>query len=264
MWIEGFQKEIASQELSFNLDVIANKLFMNKLTNKVAYITGGSKGIGYGIAKTLLDAGMKVAITSRKSNAAKEAAESLSKDRSKVLALESDVSSFISEAESVKTVIDHFGQLDVVVANAGVGHLLPIDQLPEKLWRETIDTNLTGVFNTVKASIDALKKTKGYIITIASLAGVNFFENGAAYNASKFGLVGFTQAVMLDLRKYGIKVTTIMPGSVATHFNNHVPNAADAWKIQPGDIGQVVLDLLNMNPRTLPSKIEIRPSMPAK
>ena len=237
---------------------------MNKLTNKVAYITGGSKGIGYGIAKTLLDAGMKVAITSRKSNTAKEAAESLSKDRSKVLALESDVSSFISEAESVKTVIDHFGQLDVVVANAGVGHLLPIDQLPEKLWRETIDTNLTGVFNTVKASIDALKKTKGYIITIASLAGVNFFENGAAYNASKFGLVGFTQAVMLDLRKYGIKVTTIMPGSVATHFNNHVPNAADAWKIQPGDIGQVVLDLLNMNPRTLPSKIEIRPSMPAK
>ena len=164
----------------------------------------------------------------------------------------------------MKTVIDHFGQLDVVVANAGVGHLLPIDQLTEKLWRETIDTNLTGVFNTVKASIDALKKTKGYIITIASLAGVNFFENGAAYNASKFGLVGFTQAVMLDLRKYGIKVTTIMPGSVATHFNNHVPNAADAWKIQPEDIGQVVLDLLNMNPRALPSKIEIRPSMPAK
>jgi len=237
---------------------------MNKLTNKVAYITGGSKGIGYGIAKTLLDAGMKVAITSRRSGAAKEAAESLSKDSTKVLALESDVSSFISEAESVKTVVDHFGQLDVVVANAGVGHLLPIDQLTEKLWRETIDTNLTGVFNTVKASIDALKKTKGYIITIASLAGVNFFENGAAYNASKFGLVGFTQAVMLDLRKYGIKVTTIMPGSVATHFNNHVPNAADAWKIQPGDIGQVVLDLLNMNPRTLPSKIEIRPSMPAK
>jgi NAD(P)-dependent dehydrogenase (short-subunit alcohol dehydrogenase family) len=237
---------------------------MNSLTNKVAYITGVSKGIGYGIAKTLLDAGMQVAITSRKLDAATEAAGSLSKDSSRILALESDVSSLASETESVKTVIDHFGQLDVVVANAGVGHLLPIDQITEKIWRETIDTNLTGVFNTVKASIDALKKTKGYIITIASLAGVNFFENGAAYNASKFGLVGFTQAVMLDLRKYGIKVTTIMPGSVATHFNNHVPNAADAWKIQPEDIGQVVLDLLNMNPRTLPSKIEIRPSMPVK
>ena len=237
---------------------------MNELTNKVAYVTGGSRGIGYGIAKSLLDAGMKVAVTSRYMKVAKEAAESLSKDNSKILPLESDVASLASEIKSVKSVIDHFGRLDVVVANAGVGHLLPIDQLTEKHWKETIDTNLTGVFNTVKASIDALKKTEGYIITIASLAGANFFENGAAYNASKFGLVGFTQAAMLDLRKYGIKVTTIMPGSVATHFNNHVPNAADAWKIQPEDIGQVVLDLLNMNPRTLPSKIEIRPSMPVK
>ena len=237
---------------------------MNNLTDKIAYITGGSKGIGYGIAKTLLGAGMKVAITSRKSEAAKKAAESLSKDQSRVLALQSDVSSSVSEAKAIQSVIDHFGGLDVVIANAGVGHLFPIDQLTEKLWKETIDTNLTGVFNTVKASIDALKKTKGYIITIASLAGANFFENGAAYNASKFGLVGFTQAVMLDLRKYGIKVSTIMPGSVATHFNNHVPSTADTWKIQPEDIGQVVLDLLNMNPRTLPSKIEIRPSMPVK
>jgi len=237
---------------------------MNNLTGKVAYITGGSRGIGYGIAKTLVGAGMKVAITSRHGSAAREAAESLTKDPSKMLALQSDASSLASESKSVKLVIDHFGQLDVVVANAGVGHLLPIDQLTEQLWRETIDTNLTGVFNTVKASIDGLKKTKGYIITIASLAGANFFENGAAYNASKFGVVGFTQAVMLDLRKFGVKVTTIMPGSVATHFNNHVPNASDAWKIQPEDIGQVVLDLLNMNPRTLPSKIEMRPSMPAK
>lgn len=237
---------------------------MNDLTNKVAYITGGSKGIGYGIAKTLLGAGMKVAITSRDINSAKKAAGSLTKDHSKIIALESDVTSLASETKSVKTVIDQFGQLDVVVANAGVGHLLPIDQLTERHWKETIDTNLTGVFNTVKASIDALKKTKGYIITIASLAGANFFENGAAYNASKFGLVGFTQAIMLDLRKYGVKVTTLMPGSVATHFNNHVPGDTDAWKIQPEDIGQVVLDLLNMNPRTLPSKIELRPSIPAK
>jgi len=237
---------------------------MNNLNNKVAYITGASRGIGYGIARILLDAGMRVAVTSRHMAAAKAAAESLSKDRSKVLALESDVTSLDSESRSVKSVIDKFGQLDVVVANAGVGHLLPIDQITEKIWKETIDTNLTGVFNTVKASIDSLKKTKGYIITIASLAGANFFENGTAYNASKFGLVGFTQALMLDLRKDGIKVTTIMPGSVATHFNNHVPGAADSWKIQPEDIGQVVLDLLNMNPRTLPSKIEIRPSMPAK
>jgi NAD(P)-dependent dehydrogenase (short-subunit alcohol dehydrogenase family) len=236
----------------------------NNLENKVAYITGGSKGIGYGIAKALLDKGMKVAITSRSLSAAKEAAGSLSSDAAKVLALESDVSSLASEEKAVKAVIDHFGQLDVIVANAGVGHFASIETLTQEDWKSTIDTNLTGVFNSVKASIDALKQSKGYIITIASLAGTNFFETASAYNASKFGLVGFTQAVMLDLRKYGIKVTTIMPGSVATEFNDHVPSDADAWKIQPEDIGKLVTDLLTMHPRTLPSKIEVRPSMPGK
>ena len=237
---------------------------MNKLKDKVAYITGGSKGIGFGIAKTLLDNGMRVAITSRNLAAAKEAAALLSNDAARVLALASDVSSLASETKAVKAVTDHFGQLDVLVANAGVGHFAPIESLTEKEWKSTIDTNLTGVFNSVKASIEALKKSNGYIITIASLAGTNFFENGSAYNASKFGLVGFSQAIMLDLRKYGIKVTTIMPGSVATYFNDHVPNDADAWKIQPEDIGDLVLDLLNMHPRTLPSKIEVRPSKPSK
>ena len=236
----------------------------NNLTNKVAYITGGSKGIGFGIAKTLLANGMKVAISSRTLLGAKQAADLLSTDTSMVLAIESEVSSLTSEIKAVKAVIDHFGKLDVLVANAGVGHFAPIDSLTAEQWKETIDTNLTGVFNSVKASIDSLKQTEGYIITIASLAGTNFFESASAYNASKFGLVGFTQAIMLDLRKYGIKVTTIMPGSVATHFNNHVPNDADAWKIQPEDIGQLVEDLLKMNPRTLPSKIEVRPSKPGK
>lgn len=237
---------------------------INNLTNKVAYITGGSKGIGFGIAKTLLANGMKVAISSRTMKAAKQAADLLSTDTSMVLAIESEVSSLSSETKAVKAVIDHFGKLDVLVANAGVGHFAPIDSLTAEQWKETIDTNLTGVFNSVKASIDSLKQTEGYIITVASLAGTNFFESASAYNASKFGLVGFTQAIMLDLRKYGIKVTTIMPGSVATNFNNHVPNDADAWKIQPEDIGQLVEDLLKMNPRTLPSKIEVRPSKPGK
>ncbi|MEO8417062.1 MAG: SDR family oxidoreductase [Ginsengibacter sp.] len=236
----------------------------NNISNKVAYITGGSKGIGYGIAKALLDNGMKVAISSRTLAAAKQAADSLSKDANKVLAIESNVSVMADEMTAIKKVMDHFGQLDVLVANAGVGHFNPIDQLTEQEWKETIDTNLTGVFNSVKAGIDALKQSRGYIISIASLAGANFFESASAYNASKFGLVGFTQAIMLDLRKYGIKVSTIMPGSVATYFNDHVPNEADAWKIQPEDIGQLVADLLHMDPRTLPSKIEVRPSMPGK
>lgn len=237
---------------------------MNNLNNKVAYITGGSKGIGYGIAKALLDLGMKVAITSRHLDEAKKAAHSLSNDASRILALQSDVSSMENEKNSVQQVIEKFGQLDVLIANAGVGHFAPIDSLSEEKWKNTIDTNLTGVFNSVKASVEELKKSKGYIMTIASLAGTNFFENGAAYNASKFGLVGFTQAIMLDLRKYDVKVTTIMPGSVATHFNDHTPNEADSWKIQPEDIGQMVADLLQMPQRTLPSKVEVRPSKTAK
>lgn len=237
---------------------------MNQLKGKVAYITGGSKGIGYGIAQKLLSEGVRVAISGRTLSSVQEAANSLSKDPGQVLALESDVSHMASEQKAIEAIKQHFGQLDILVANAGVGLFAPIDALSDEHWHQTINTNLTGVFHSVKASIEELKKTKGYIITIASLAGTNFFENGAAYNASKFGLVGFTQAIMLDLRKHGIKVTTIMPGSVATYFNNHTPNEGDAWKIQPEDIGQMVADLLHMHPRTLPSKIEVRPSQPSK
>lgn len=237
---------------------------MNDIKNKVAYITGGSKGIGFGIAKSLLYAGLKVAITSRSISAATKAAKELSDDESLVLPLESDVSSLKSERDSIKKTIEKFGSLDVVIANAGVGHFASIEDLTLDQWNETINTNLTGVFNTVKASVDALKKSKGYLFTIASLAGANFFANGSAYNASKFGLVGFTQAVMLDVRNYGIRVTTIMPGSVASHFNEHQPSEADAWKIQPEDLGQLIVDLLQINSRTLPSKIEVRPSIPAK
>ncbi len=125
-----------------------------------------------------------------------------------------------------------------------------------------IDTNLTGVFHTLKASVEELKKTEGYYITISSLAGANFFENGTGYNASKFGVVGFTQAAMIDLRKYNIKSTVIMPGSVATNFNGNIPSEKDAWKIQPDDMGNLVLDILKMNPRVLPSKIEFRATKP--
>ena len=169
---------------------------------------------------------------------------------------------FDAQQNAVKEVLADWGQLDVVIANAGVGYFAPIDKMSQEQWHEIIDINLTGAFYTLQASVDALKASKGYLITLASLAGTNFFANGAAYNASKFGLVGFTQAAMLDLRPYGIKVSTIMPGSVATHFNGHVPDDKDGWKIQPEDIGQIVIDLLKMNPRTLPSKIEVRPSLP--
>ena len=235
------------------------------LSGKTALITGGSKGIGLGIAEQLIRAGMRVALTSRKLEAAQAAAEKLNEIKlGSAIGIESDVRDLDSQREAVKEVLDNWGQLDVVVANAGVGHFASIEEMSSEQWAEVIDINLTGVFNTTKAVIPALKESQGYLITIASLAGTNFFAGGAAYNASKFGLVGFTQAVMLDLRHHGVKVTTIMPGSVSTYFNNRIPSEADAWKIQPEDLGQMVEDLLRMHPRTLPSKIEVRPSMPPK
>lgn len=230
---------------------------------KTALITGGSKGIGYGIAEVLIKEGIHVAVTSRSLQAAEEAAATLNTlGGGQAIGIAADVRDFEAQKNAVQTVISTWGQLDYFIANAGIGHFASIENLTIEQWNETIDSNLTGVFYSAKAALEALKQTKGYFITIASLAGTNFFANGSAYNASKFGLVGFTQAMMLDVRQAGIKVTTIMPGSVATYFNNHTPNEADAWKIQPEDIGQMVSDLLKMNPRTLPSKIEVRPTMP--
>lgn len=233
---------------------------MEDLKGKVAYITGGSMGIGYGIAQVLLRQGMRVAISGRDERRIREAADSL--DREHAMPLVSDVTRLSDEEEAVKAILYRWGRLDVVVANAGVGHFAPVDELSEDHWHQMIDTNLTGIFHTLKAALPALKESRGYYITVASLAGTNFFASGAGYNATKFGVVGFTQAVMLDLRPHDIKVSTIMPGSVATHFNRNQPSEKDAWKIQPEDIGELVLDLLKMNPRTLPSKIEVRPSRP--
>lgn len=238
---------------------------MESLKNKTVLITGGNKGIGYGVAESLMKENCRVAITSRSQTSADDAAARLNKiGKGEAIGLMVDVRDANDQQKAVDAVINKWGSLDVLVANAGVGHFESIETLTNEQWLETIDTNLTGVFYSVKASLPALKNSKGYIITMASLAGTNFFANASAYNASKFGLVGFTQAVMLDVRAYGIKVTTIMPGSVATNFNNHQPTAADAWKIQPEDIGQMVVDLLKMNPRTLPSKIEVRPSITPK
>lgn len=231
--------------------------------DKVAFITGGSKGIGYGIAKEIISLGGHATITARTQEEVKEAAQRLSDmGPGRALGLSVDVRDLEAQQEAVGKTVEAFGGLDVLVANAGLGRFGSVEELAPEAWREVIDTNLTGVFYSVKAALEPLKRSKGYLITISSLAGRNFFKGGSAYNASKFGVTGFTEAVMLDLRDYGIKVSTIMPGSVATHFNDHAPTAKDAWKIQPEDIGKLVTDLLSMHPRTLPSRIEVRPSQP--
>ena len=232
---------------------------------KTALITGGSKGIGYGVAEALVKDGIYVAVTSRSQKNADEAAATLNKIKEGfAIGIESDVRSLESQEQAVAVLLAKWGRLDYVIANAGVGHFAPLGELTKEQWNETIDINLTGVFFSAKASLNSLKESKGYFINIASLAGTNFFPNGTAYNASKFGLVGFSQAMMMDVRSEGIKVTTIMPGSVATEFGHHQPSEKDAWKIQPEDIGQIVSDLIKMPSRTLPSKIEVRPSMPPK
>jgi NAD(P)-dependent dehydrogenase (short-subunit alcohol dehydrogenase family) len=234
------------------------------LKGNSALITGGTKGIGLGIAQAMAAENMRIAVTSRHAEEAIQIALQLVEaGATDAMGIECDVRNAADCDRVTQEIMDKWGQLDVVIANAGVGHFASIEEMTSDQWNEVIDINLTGVFNTVKSTVEALKQSKGFLITMASLAGTNFFPNGAAYNASKFGLVGFTQAVMLDLRKYGIRVSTIMPGSVATYFNDHIPNESDSWKIQPEDIGLLVIDLLKMHPRTLPSKIEVRPSMPA-
>jgi len=231
---------------------------MQDIENKVAYITGASKGIGLGIAEALVNNGVKVAISGRDAQSLEKAQQILGSQN--VLVLQSDVRNFNEEVKNVEQIVSEFGKLDIVIANAGLGKFAPIDELSLEDWNAMIDTNLTGAFHTLKAACPQLKENKGYYISIASLAGANFFAKGSGYNASKFGLVGFTQAAMLDLREYDVKCTTIMPGSVTSNFNDHIPNEDDKWKIQPSDIGQMVVDLLRMNPNVLPSKIEVRPT----
>lgn len=237
---------------------------MKDLKHINAYVTGGTKGIGYAVAESIIAAGGNAVITSRSQEAAETAAKQLNNSghAGKVVGVKADVRDLSGQQAAIAAGKEAFGSINVVVANAGVGHFASIQELTSEQWQETIDINLTGVFNSVKAGLDELTRNNGYLFTIASLAGTNFFAKGSAYNASKFGLVGFTQAVMLDVRQAGVKVSTIMPGSVATFFNGHTPSPADEWKIQPEDIGQIVADLLSMPPRTLPSKVEVRPSIP--
>lgn len=230
-------------------------------TQKSAFITGGSKGIGYSAAEALMKEGYAVTITSRDQSEIEAAAQQLGGASRGVVC---DVRDLSSLEEAMKAHAEAFGGLDVLFVNAGVGKFAPIQDMSAEDWQAVIDTNLTGAFFTVKAAIPYLKESQGYVITLSSLAGKNPFAGGGAYNASKFGLNGLSEVMMLDLRPLNIKVTQIMPGSVATHFGGHTPSESDAWKIQPEDIAQIVVDLVKMPARTLPSRVEVRPAQPPR
>lgn len=232
-------------------------------TGKTALVTGGSKGIGLAIVRALLADGMNVSLTARSAEAVAEAAAELEPNApGRVLGVACDVRDFEQQRTAVERTVETFGALDVLVANAGIGLFTPVDEMLLEDWQAVIDTNLTGVFHSVKAAVPALKRSRGMIITIGSLAGVNAFAGGAAYNASKFGLLGFSHAIMLDLRPHGVRVSTIMPGSVASHFNGREPGPGDAWKVQPDDIADTVVFLLKLPARALASRVEVRPSRP--
>ena len=236
------------------------------LKGKTAIVTGGSKGIGYAIAESLVAAGCNVMISARDENEVKRAARTLSDNNpGTVEGMACDVRKLEGVQRMVAAAVDRFGGLHVLVNNAGVGKFAPMGELKPDDWNQVIQTNLDGVFYCCHEAIPHLRKNdESWIINIASLAGKNPFAGGAAYNASKFGLVGFSEALMLDVRQHGIRVNYIMPGSVATHFNDHTPSEQDAWKIQPEDIAELVMQLVRFPSRSLPSRIEIRPTNPPR
>lgn len=236
-----------------------------KLENKIAVVTGGTKGIGRAIAESLLKNGANVFICARDKRELKRALEQLSvvgKVDGEVCDVRSEaqVEMMLKECERV------FGGVDVLINNAGVGIIgKTVEEMSADEFEQTLETNLFGVFYCCHHAIPMLKKRGGgYIINVSSLAGQNAHPKMAAYNASKFGLNGFTEALMQEVRADRIKVTAICPGSVNTSFGGDEPSRDKAWQIQPEDIAQVVVDLLNMDERALPSKIEIRPSNPPK
>lgn len=235
---------------------------MTQTTQKSAFITGASKGIGHAVAQALIADGYAVTITSRNADEIAQVAAGLG-------AGARGVACDVKDPRAVQAAVDAhvaaFGGLDVLFVNAGVGHFGNVADLSIEQWQDVIDTNLSGAFYTVKAAIPALSRSGGYIFTLSSLAGKNPLPGGGAYNASKFGLNGLSEVLNLDLRDRGIKVTQIMPGTVATHFNGHTPDQdKDAWKIQPEDLAQLTVDLLHLPGRTLPSRVEVRPSRPPK
>ena len=233
--------------------------------SRAVLITGGTRGIGFAVAEALINAGDKVAFTGTTSDGVVKAEHALSAGGSQVVGIECDVRDSASVQRAVETVIAKFGGLDVLVNCAGVGVGVPIAEMPHDEWDRILGTNLTGVFNCCKAAIPHLKtRGGGWIVNISSLASTNPFPGGAAYCASKAGLNAFSDALMQELRYDNIRVTTVLPGSVATGFSGRAAGSGADWKLLPEDVAHAIVDLLNHPARSLPSRIEIRPSRPKK
>ena len=235
---------------------------------RVTLITGGTRGIGYALAEALLGNGGQVAITGTSTDGVMRAEHALATaggDPGRIAGIVCDVRDPASAELAVRTAAARFGGLDALVNNAGVGVGVPISEMPHDEWNRIIGTNLTGVFNCCKAAIPVLRQRGGgWIVNVSSLASKNPFIGGAAYCASKAGLNAFSEALMQELRGDNIRVTYVLPGSVATGFNNRESDAGAEWKLHPEDVAQAIVDVLNHPARSLPSRVEIRPSRPQK
>ena len=233
------------------------------LASTVAVVTGGSRGIGLAIAAAFLERGARVAIAGRDQKSLDAAVSRFSTDA--LLAVQADVGNPDDARRLIDAAVARFGGLDVLVNNAGVGHFANVADMSTGDWRKVIDTNLSGVFYCCAAALPHLKRRgAGWIINISSLAGKNPFVGGAAYCASKAGLNAFSEALMQEVRYDNIRVSYIMPGSVATGFSGRADGAGADWKIAAEDVSDLVLDLVTFPSRSLPSRIELRPSRPKK
>ncbi|MDH3270961.1 MAG: SDR family oxidoreductase [Gemmatimonadota bacterium] len=235
---------------------------MPNLTGKVAIVTGSTKGIGRAIAERLVNEGANVVVTSRTESDVESVAEHLGQH---ALGIAADVSDPASCQRVVDETIERFGRLDVLVNNAGLGIFKPISEMSVEEWRLQVDVNLGGVFYLSKAALPHLSATgDGYIINVGSLASRNTFARGTGYNASKFGLLGMTEAMMLDVRYDDVRVSIIMPGSVNTPFNDNDPSPDRGWKLEADDCALAVMQLLEYPKEAHVSRIEMRPSQPKR
>ena len=238
-----------------------------ELRDKIALVTGGTRGIGYSIAEALLAEGAKVFVCGRDAAVLKKSLESLGRNgKDRLGGAAADVRHYEDCRRIVHATAERFGGLDILVNNAGIGVMKPVDQLTPEDWDATIETNLSGVFYCCREAIPLMRQRGGgYIFNISSLAGVNPFAGGSAYNASKFGLNGFSEAMMQDIRYDGIRVSNIMPGSVDTDFAT-APGSKrrETWKLTGADIAKAVIDLYRFPKSSLASRIEMRPSQPPR
>ena len=236
------------------------------IRGQVAMVTGGSRGIGLAIAHALVANGVNVAITGRSESHLSEARRHLEgAGPAAVETLRADVRHYVEVERAVAATVARYGGLDILINNAGVGIFTNVADMTPDQWSAVIDTNLTGVFNACHASLPHLKtRGGGYIINVSSLAGKNAFVGAAAYCASKSGLNAFSEALMQEVRYDNIRVTYIMPGSVATGFSGGDPSKGQDWKSAPADVAEAVISLLSSDPRSLQSRIELRPSKPRK